>query len=178
VPDDISAEPAVVVPPGAGLLVVATWVGHACWVELRWHEVLTGWLSAEEDHVGALAFWSLRADAGERGAAWHRRLPELREHPRHGFVRSSSGDVGAAFDRMVDLAEPAEAHHRLGCAVAVLGRLDAGYRRHVDVAVGPADSPVAATLTTALASVRRGLDLMVGRGLPLGPLAQNLPELP
>lgn len=178
-PEDAArAEPSVVVPPGAGLSEAAGWVGHACWAELRWHEVLTAWLAAEGDHVSALAFWSLRADAGERAAAWHRRLPELREFPPHDFVRTSSAAVAAAFDHLAGLVEPQGARHRLSAAAAVLDELAAGYRLHLSVAVGPADGPVAGTLATALASLATGVDLLAERMPARAPLVVPLPAMP
>ena len=84
-----SAADSVVVPSGAVLADAARWVGHACWSELQFHQFLTEWLAVETDPELSTAFWAIRAHRGELAEAWHRRLPELREFPRSGFVRSS-----------------------------------------------------------------------------------------
>jgi hypothetical protein len=146
------AADAVLVPPGLPILEAASWVGHACWAELRLHEVLTHWLSVEADPQATQLLWVERADAADRAEAWHRRLPELREHPRAGFVRPSSEPVVALFDQLVALDAPADTDRRRGALSAVLRGLRLGYHAHQDRAVGPADGPTATTLRDALRS--------------------------
>ncbi len=156
VPDD--APPVterVVVPAGPTLHEAARWVGHACWAELRWHEVLTGWMAApgaDGDDGASILLWSLRADAGERAAMWHRRLPELSELPRHGFLACSSGEVAEGFDQ---LAATAADGGRLSATLAVLGAFLSGYTARQATAVGPADGPVARSLVEAVAGIER-----------------------
>ncbi len=85
-------------PPGLPILDAAAWVGHACWVELRLHAVLTHWLSVELDPDATSVLWTERADAADRAEAWHHRLPELREHPRSAFIEASSEGVARLFN--------------------------------------------------------------------------------
>ncbi|MEZ5178157.1 MAG: DMT family transporter [Acidimicrobiales bacterium] len=73
--------PAVVIPAGPPILEAAAWVGHACWAELRFHQVLTTWLAVEADLELSQAFWAIRGHRAQVAEWWHRRLPELREHP-------------------------------------------------------------------------------------------------
>lgn len=56
-------------------------MGQACWAELRFHQVLTTWLAVETDLELSQAFWAIRSHRAEVAEWWHRRLPELREHP-------------------------------------------------------------------------------------------------
>lgn len=142
----------VLVPPGVPILEAAAWVGHACWGELALHRVLTGWLADEDDGEAVVAFWAARAHAAERAEAWHRRLPELREFPRAGFVRGSEeGEGGAA--ALAALAGPGRSGERRAALDAALARMAAHYQDHLAVAVGPADGPTAETLRRSLASV-------------------------
>lgn len=146
----------VVVPAGPTLHEAARWVGHACWAELRWHEVITGWM-ADPDADGAndgasIRLWSLRADAGERAAMWHRRLPELSELPRHGFLASPSNEVADGFDELAAIAPVGD---RLPATVAVLGAFLSGYTARQATTVGPADGPVARSLIEAVAGIER-----------------------
>jgi hypothetical protein len=152
----VSDEPAIVIPAGPSLEEAADWLGHACWCELRLHEVLTAWLAVEADPEAAAALWSRRADAAERAEAWHRRLPELREWPRARFVVPSSDTVARVFHGLdaLDGREATEA--RLGALAAVLRALRLGYHRHAEVAVGPADGPTATTLRAALRGTFEG----------------------
>lgn len=146
------AEP-VVVPAGAPIRDAAGWVGAACWAELRLHEVLTGWLASETEPATALGLWSVRSERAGLAEAWHRRLPELRELPRAGFVTASRPEVGSVFDDLADLADlvgPGASVARAQALAAVLDGLLAGYRARVGVAVGPADGPVAVTLRSAI----------------------------
>jgi hypothetical protein len=167
VPDDApSVAERVLVPAGPTLHEAARWVGHACWAELRWHEVLTGWMAAPggggvdgAERIGAtnradapVLLWSLRADAGERAAMWHRRLPELSELPRHGFLACPSDEVASGFRELA--ATPTDAA-RLPATVAVLGAFLSGYTARQATAVGPADGPVARSLVDAVGSIER-----------------------
>jgi hypothetical protein len=142
----------VVIPAGLPLLDAAAWVGHACWAELRVHAVLTGWMAVEDDPEATLVFWSERSDAAERAEAWHRRLPELREHPRAGFVRPSSAPVAELFDGLAALSGVGQTEVRRGALSAVLRGLRLGYHHRQELAVGPADGPLATTLVAALRS--------------------------
>ena len=146
------AEPAVLIPPGPPILEAAAWLGHACWAELRLHAVLTGWLAVEADGAQVEVLWSERADAAERAEAWHRRLPELREHPRAGFVVPSSEGVARLFNGLTSLDAPDATQARRGALAAVLRGLRLGYHEQQALAVGPADGPTATTLTAALRS--------------------------
>ena len=87
------------------ILEAAAWVGHACWAELRLHAVLTHWLSVESDPEVTVLLWSERADAADRAEAWHRRLPELREHPRSAFIHASSEPVARLFNGLTTLED-------------------------------------------------------------------------
>jgi hypothetical protein len=127
-------------------------VGHACWAELRVHAVLTGWLAVESDPEAAMVFWSERSDAAERAEAWHRRLPELREHPRAEFVEASSEGVARLFNGLTALSEPSQTEARRGALSAVLRGLRLGYHHRQEQAIGPADGPLATTLVAALRS--------------------------
>lgn len=140
---------------GLDLSEAAKWVGQSCWAELRLHEVLTAWMADEPDAAFVEIMWGVRADAAERAAAWHRRLPELREFPRAGFVAAPGTDQEAAWDLLA--GAPDLSPRTAGLRLALSARADE-YKRHRGVAVGPADGPVAATLVTALASVQRGLE--------------------
>ena len=145
-------EPQVLIPAGLPLVEAARWVGHACWAELRLHAVLTGWLAVEPDADAVLAFWEERADAAERAEAWHRRLPELREYPRSGFVAPSGAGAARLMAGLTALDAPQTTHERRGALAAVLRGLRLGYHDRQALAVGPADGPLATTLTAALRS--------------------------
>ena len=69
---------AVITPPGLPILDAASWVGHACWVELRLHALLTHWLSVELDPRATSVLWTERADAADRAEAWHRACDQAR----------------------------------------------------------------------------------------------------
>ena len=157
VPDDAPlVTERVVMPAGPSLHDAARWVGNACWAELRWHEVLTGWMAEPGvdgvDDGASLLLWSLRADAGERAAMWHRRLPELSELPRHGFLTCPSEEVAEGFDQLAAIAADGG---RLPATVAVLGAFLSGYTARQATAVGPADGPVARSLVEAVAGIER-----------------------
>ncbi len=147
-----AAPESVITPPGLPILEAASWVGHACWVELRLHAVLTHWLSIEVDPGATSVLWAERADATDRAEAWHRRLPELREHPRSEFVHASSEAVARLFTGLTSLDQPDDSEQRCGALSAVLRGLRLGYHAHQEHAVGPADGPTATTLITALRS--------------------------
>lgn len=149
---DPAADLVVITPPGLPILDAASWVGHACWAELRLHAVLTHWLSVEADPEATAVFWSERADAAERSEAWHRRLPELREHPRSEFVEASSEHVARLFNGLTGLDQPDHTEQRRGALSAVLRGLRLGYHAHQERVVGPADGPTATTLSAALRS--------------------------
>lgn len=142
----------VLQPAGLPLAEAATWVGQACWAELRLFEVLTAWLAVEDDPQRTLDLWAARADTAERAEAWHRRLPELREFPRSDWVAPSSPAVAQLFDELAALTAPADGPTRPGALAAVLRGIRLGYHRHQSVAVGAADGPVAVTLHHSLRS--------------------------
>ena len=146
------AADSVLTPPGLPILDAAAWVGHACWVELRLHAVLTHWLSVELDPHATSVLWTERADAADRAEAWHHRLPELREHPRSAFIQPSSDGVARLFDRLAGIDQPTHTEQRRGALSAVLRGLRLGYHAHIERAVGPADGPTAITLNAALRS--------------------------
>lgn len=152
----MTAEPTIVIPAGPSIEEAAAWLGHACWCELRVHEVLTGWLAVEADPVAAALLWSQRADAAERAEGWHRRLPELREWPRARFVVPSSDAVARLFHGLESLDGPDATAARRGALAAVLRGLRLGYHRRVEVAVGPADGPTATTLRAAMRGTFEG----------------------
>lgn len=147
----------VVVPAGRRIGEAAAWVGRACWVELRLHQVLTAWLAVEADHAQRVAWWSLRSTRAELAEAWHHRLPELRELPRPALVVSPGPEVSAHLDHLAGLDDPDATEDRVRALAGVLAALGRGYRRHAEVAVGPADAPVAASLV--LARARTDADL-------------------
>ncbi len=147
-----AAEPAVLIPPGLPLLDAATWLGHACWAELRLHAVITGWMAIEEDAAQSENLWIERADCADRAEAWFRRLPELREYPRHTFIEASSEGVARLFNGLTALVDPHGTDARAGALAAVLRGLRLGYRAQQELAVGPADAPTATALTAALRS--------------------------
>jgi len=149
---DPAADLVVITPPGLPILDAAGWIGHACWVELRLHAALTHWLSIEPDPEAVAVYWIERADAAERAEAWHRRLPELREHPRSDFVVASSDRVAHVLNQLTLLDQPDRTEQRRGALSAVLRGLRLGYHAHQDRAVGPADGPTATTLNAALRS--------------------------
>lgn len=149
---DAAAEPAILIKPGPLLVQAATWLGHACWAEVRLQEVLTHWLALEPEGEHIEILWHERADAAERAEAWYRRLPELREYPRAQFIVPSSVAVAELFDRLQALDAPARSLDRRGALAAVLRGLRLGYKRQQDISVGPADAPAALTIATALRS--------------------------
>jgi hypothetical protein len=153
----MESDPDVVViePPGLPLLDAARWVGAACWTELRLFDVVSGWLPDSGDADDPQVLWSIRSGRAAAGEAWHRRLPELREFPRAGFVTPSSALAAQVFD---DLAL-VQAANRVSALGAVLGALRGAYRSQALVARGPADAPVSRTLVAELAR----LDTDLGR---------------
>lgn len=146
------ADATVLIPPGLPILDAAAWVGHACWAELRLHAVLTDWLAIEADPEQVAVLWTERSDAAERAEAWHRRLPELREHPKASFVEASSEDVARLFNGLTSILGPHDTDARRGALAAVLRGLRLGYHQRQELAVGPADGPTATTITAALRS--------------------------
>jgi len=148
-PDAASAEVVVVVPAGPSIIDAADWVGHACWAELRLHQVLTDWLGSETDPKLSASLWRIRSNRAAVAAAWHRRLPELHELPRAGFVEpSASGEE--AFAALDALTASGASDDRVTALRTGLAKLGARYEQHVAVAVGPADGPTAATLADAI----------------------------
>lgn len=145
-------DPGVLAPPGLPILEAAMWIGNACWTELRIHAALTEWLKIEGDAEAVEVFWTERADAAERAEAWHRRLPELREHPKASFVEASSDGAAQVLNGLVAILDPAATAERRGALAAVLRGLRLGYHDRVAVMVGPADGPAATTLNAALRS--------------------------
>ena len=160
----------VVVPAGLPLLDAARWVGGSCWLELRVHQLFTEVLAddgsdasrGDGDRAGApladevrVALWTVRANRAEVAEAWHRRLPELREFPRETFV----------VEPVDDGSDPGEgpavdAANGIGQVVRWLSLLDQRYSAHAEVAVGPADGPVAATLARARDLVAHDLGVL------------------
>lgn len=147
-PDD-APEPRPVMPAGPSILDAAAWVGHVCWAELRLHQLLTDWLAVEDDPGLGLVLWRVRSHRAALAEAWNRRLPELRELPRAGFVEPSArGDQGfAALDALTDGGTAIE---RADALAGALERLLHHYQARVEVARGPADGPTAATLVEAV----------------------------
>lgn len=142
-------DPVVLVPAGAPMLDAAGWVGHACWSELRLHQVLTDWLTAEPDPELSTTLWRVRSHRAAIAEAWHRRLPELRELPRAGFVEPGATDEeGVAV--LDELSPSATTTERAAALAGALATLVARYDAHVAVAVGPADGPTVATLGDAI----------------------------
>jgi hypothetical protein len=137
-----SGDDGVEVPPGAPILEAAAWVGASCAAELDLFDRLTRALAAGGPPDRTAARWTVRAHRAELAEAWHRRLPELREFPRSDFVAPDPGPVSGG---TVD--DPTEDRWLLDA----LDALEARYLAHLDVAVGPADAPVADTLVRALA---------------------------
>lgn len=148
----------MVVPAGAPIREAAAWVGAACAAELAVHEVLTAWLAVEGDPEWVPRWWSLRARRAEVAEAWHRRLPELREMPREGFVALPSPDLAPVLDEVTAIVDPGAAVARSAALGAVLDALVAAYDAHRGVAVGPADAPVARTLAEARAAAAADRD--------------------
>ena len=154
-PGMADAEPTVLVPAGAPLLDAAAWVGLSCRAELDVFERLTEVLAAGPGPDRTAALWSVRAHRAEVAEAWHRRLPELREMPRSGFVEST--DVDPTSVPRTPTGDPAD----VSWLVDALDRLLDRYRAHVPVAVGPADGPVADTLRLAIARTEEDRDAVV-----------------
>jgi hypothetical protein len=150
-------SPTVLVPVGAPLLDAAAWVGASCRAELELHARLTAALA---DGVGpdrSSALWTVRAHRAELAEAWHRRLPELREFPREGFVAapatgSSPDEAPATTDSSAD---------DLGWVTAALRALLDRYAERVPVAVGSADGPTADTLQQAIRRTQDDLAAVV-----------------
>jgi hypothetical protein len=149
----------VVVPAGLPILDAARWVGASCWLELAAHRVLTAELADPDLSDSArVARWRVRAHRAEVAAAWHERLPELREFPRERFV-APPADPGP---------DPADRWWEAGASIGpvdVLDRLDRRYRDHEAVAVGPADGPVRATLSRARELLAADRPTLAGRPL-------------
>lgn len=134
-------SPTVLIPAGEPIEVAAAWVGASCRAELDLHARLTEALAAGVGPATSPVLWAVRAHRAELAEAWHRRLPELREMPREGFVAA------------VDGADGSDAQHGsddLGWVTAALRSLLARYEERVAVAVGPADGPTADTLRAAI----------------------------
>ncbi len=142
-------HPAVLVPAGTGLLDAAAWVGHACWSELALHKVLTAWLATEADPELCAILWNVRSHRSMVAEAWHRRLPELRELPRAGFVEPEKRDEEGLVPLDV-LSTSGPSHARSTALRIALASMATRYDARVPVAVGPADGPTAATLADAL----------------------------
>lgn len=139
-------EPQVVIPAGSELLDAAAWVGRSCWIELTLHQHLTEWLADEHDPALAATLWTVRSRRAEVAERWHRRLPELRELARAGFVEPDAD----AESLLAPLATDASSGQRRDRLAEVLDAIDERYRAHVAVAVGPADAPTARTLLEAI----------------------------
>ncbi len=136
----------VLVPPGLPLPDAARWVGGSCWLELRVHELITEVLSDERlDDEVRVVLWGVRSNRAEVAEAWHRRLPELRELPRETFVVEPADPLDDHLGSVAGIGDGYE----VASVVEWLARLEGRYRAHADVAVGPADGPVAATLRWA-----------------------------
>lgn len=140
-PGDGQPQPmTVLVPAGLPLLEAARWVGGSCWLELHAHAVLTEALAHADLTDGQrIALWAVRSNRSEVAEAWHQRLPELRELPRETFVQRPDGDIAETVD-------------------ALLAQLDRRYAEQEPVAAGPADGPVAETLSRARALLARDRD--------------------
>jgi hypothetical protein len=143
----------VLVPAGLPILDAARWVGASCWLELTVHQLLTAELAAPDlDDQGRVVRWRVRAHRAEAAAAWHQRLPELREFPREGFVAPPAGHgidgVDGSGDQWWVAGDAGVASAGIDL-VDVLDRLDRRYHDHEARAVGPADGPVRATLSRA-----------------------------
>lgn len=147
----------MVVPAGRSHEDAAAWVGASCWAEQRVHDILTDWLAdaagagdgpaGEASPSGIVGrWWTIRAHRADSAEAWYRRLPELREQPRSGFVAPHEADRLA----LDGAAEAEGAVAREQAVHAMLTELRDRYRAHRDVAVGPADGPVADTLRRLL----------------------------
>jgi len=138
-------DPTVVVPAGRPFLEAAAWVGASCRAELVLHDRLTRALAAGAGAERSAILWTVRAHRAEVAEAWHRRLPELRELPRDGFVAGdgSDGDRSEGTGGLVVADDP-------GWVADALDGLAERYRAHLAVAVGPADGPVADTLALAI----------------------------
>ena len=144
-----TSPPVVLVPAGAPLVAAATWVGQACWAELRLHAALTVWLGDESDPERRLAWWTLRAHHAQVADRWHQRLPELREMPRADFVGPSGSEVERWFEDLEGV--PAVGPGRVAALSATLHALALGYEAHRHVTRGTADGPVADSLVLAAA---------------------------
>lgn len=161
----------VLVPAGQPILDAAGWVGTACWAELRFHQLISDELgvavvapladpagpegasdpSGREGGAGqswSSRVWTVRAHRAELAEAWHRRLPELREFPRPGFVVPGVDGEGLL------------AH---GDVTSTLHALLEHYRQRQAQPMGPADGPVADTLAVAIARTEADLALLAGR---------------
>lgn len=135
----------VLMPPGAPIREAAAWVGASCHLELVLHERIGSLLRSGRLPGRAIELWTVRAHRAELAAAWHRRLPELRELPRAPFV-TPPPDVATAHPWVDSDGFDSRADVR-----AALDTLEDRYLQHLDRAVGPADGPVAETLVRALA---------------------------
>ena len=139
----------VLIPSGLPIAEAAARVGASCWIELTLHQILTGWLGDETDPSTSARLWVVRAHRAELAEAWHRRLPELREMPREGFVVPPQMWA----ERLAPdsaFANAAGSTERLSALREVLDEMRRGYLEHQDTAVGPADGPVADTLRQAV----------------------------
>lgn len=145
---------ATVTPAGPLLMDAAAWVGAASWAELVLHQALTDLLGTVEPGQ-AVVLWTIRARRAELAAAWHQRLPELRELPRSGFVEPTS-EIAAI---LAPFAEPVTGD-RIGAVAEVLAMLGGHYRSRQAVAVGPADGPTTATLRRAVADTDTDLETL------------------
>jgi hypothetical protein len=149
----------VLVPAGLPILDAARWVGASCWLELTVHQLLTVELArADLDDQARVVRWRVRAHRAEAAAAWHQRLPELREFPREGFVAPPADDGIDGFDGFDEFDGSGDQWWVAGDAgaasggidlVDVLDRLDRRYHGHEARAVGAADGPVRVTLSRA-----------------------------
>lgn len=140
----MSDASSVLIPAGPGLLEAAAWVGESCHLELSFHAHLTQALLGGVGPDRSNELWLVRAHRAELAEQWHRRLPELREFPREQFVKATPQAL-----ELTGLASTS-APSGFSWVTHTLTALELRYGQHLDVAVGPADLPVADTLQRAL----------------------------
>ena len=132
--------------------------GHACWVELRLHAVLTHWLAVESDPAASTVFWSERPTPPSGPRRGTTACPSCASTPGHVVRRARRPTPSPACSTSSTLLdEPAATERRR----RALGRGAARPAARLPRAPGrgrrPADGPTATTPSRGAAvHVRRG----------------------
>lgn len=136
--------------PAPDIASTAARLGAYTWIASRLFEVVGGWVASTPEPAIKVHFAGVARRLADQAAAWHERLPRLREAPRVDLVRAPGPTASALLDSLAQVSTPGE---RVSALRAVLVRWDEVLAAHGKTMTAVRDGSAGLTLKWARAEL-------------------------